>query len=410
MSRPPATRAPLRTEAWLGPRSAFLADTGKTYLDTATKGIPPSASLEAMQGYYLELRRQEARSATEQTIAALGHLDDARRESAAFINASEDEIALVESTQQGIRLVADALRLAPGSRVVTSDVEFLATVLPWRSLATGARVDVLPGRHGQICMEDLEAALTSDTKVVCVSATQEVSGATLDLAALGHACRSRGVLSVVDVTQYLGPRMLDMETTEIDCVAVGGSKWLCNPFGLGFLCIRSPLLEKMRPNTYGYMALHLPPGGWSEFVSNAVPSTDVPPVFTDAARKFEGGGTGPSLTALTLQASLRELAAVGAAKVEERTEELTSALMAGLDHAGMQVVTPREHRNRAGIVTFSTGTTSRDTLLHDALLDNDVVVAYRKSGTTAGIRVAPYFYNTFEDVERCLEVVDTFAR
>ncbi|MGH9029550.1 MAG: aminotransferase class V-fold PLP-dependent enzyme, partial [Acidimicrobiales bacterium] len=229
-------RQPLGMAEWSSLRDEFLGDTSKTYLDTATKGIPPRASLGAMQECYATLRRQESRSATEQTIAMLDDLQAARREAAAFINASEDEIALVESTQQGLRIIADALHFPPGSQVVTSDVEFLATVMPWRSLAeSGVRLEVLPGCDGAISLEALEASLSTRTKAVCVSATQEVSGATLDLAALGRICRSHGVLSIVDATQYLGARTLDMERVEIDCIAVGGSKWLCNPFGLGFL-------------------------------------------------------------------------------------------------------------------------------------------------------------------------------
>jgi cysteine desulfurase / selenocysteine lyase len=405
-----ATQQPASRRDWTTVKEEFLRDTDKTYLDTATKGIPPSSSLEAMQAYYASLRRQTSRSATEQTIAVLEYLDEARREVAAFIHASEEEIALVESTQQGVRVVADALRLPSGSQVVTSDVEFLATVLPWRSLAGGGKVEVkvVPGRSGAISLEALEASITSDTKVVCVSATQEVSGATLDLVELGRICRSRGVISIVDATQYLGPRVLDLHAADLDCVAVGGSKWLCNPFGLGFLCLRPPLLHQLRPNTFGYMALTLPPGGWTAFVANAVASTEVPAVFTSAASKFEGGGTGPYLTALTLRASLRELSALGPDRIQARTYELGDALIQGLDRAGMQLVTPRPRSQRAGIVTFTTGDDGRDVKLHDLLLDNQVVVSYRKSGTTAGIRVAPYFYNSTEDLERLLTVLEAF--
>jgi cysteine desulfurase/selenocysteine lyase len=400
----------LEVDEWRKQSALFLGDTRKTYLDTATKGIPPSIAFEAMSTYYQALRRQEGRSATQQTIAAIEFLAEARREAASFINANEREIALVESTQQGVRVVAEALRLSPGSQVVTSDVEFLATVVPWRSLAaSGIEVSVVPGRNGAIELETLEASITGKTKVVCVSATQEISGATLDLDELGQLCRRHGVLSVVDATQYLGPRTLDIQHAGLDCVAVGGSKWLCNPFGLGFVCIRSPLLEELTPTTYGYMALRLPPGGWTEFVANAMVSTDVPAVFTSAAQKFEGGGTGPYLTALMLTATLRELAAIGPARIQERTYELTDAVVAGLESAGMTLVTPRQRSRRAGIVTFTTSEEQRDLALYEVLLDNEVAVAYRRSGTTAGIRVAPYFYNSTADVHRLIELVDAFA-
>ncbi|MGH9029726.1 MAG: aminotransferase class V-fold PLP-dependent enzyme, partial [Acidimicrobiales bacterium] len=179
---------------------------------------------------------------------------------------------------------------------------------------------------------------------------------------------------------------------------------------LGFLCVRAPLLDKLRPSTYGYMALRLPPGGWSEFVASAAGATEVPAVFTGSARKFEGGGTGPLLTALTLTAALRELEAVGPALIEARTCALADALIDGLDHAGVKLVTPRERLQRAGIVTFTTGEPGRDVRLHDALLESGVVTSYRRSGSTAGIRVAPYFYNSVEDLGRLLDVVEVPTR
>ena len=67
------------------------------------------------------------------------------------------------------------------------------------------------------------------------------SGARLDLAALGDACRERGVFFVVDAIQGLGPLTLDVSTTHVDILACGAQKWLLSPWGSGFVYVREQL-------------------------------------------------------------------------------------------------------------------------------------------------------------------------
>ncbi len=78
-----------------------------------------------------------------------------------LINADEDDIALVESTTHGLNLVANAIPLQRGDRVVICDLEFLEVAVPWMQKRDelGIEIDSVPNRDGQILIEDIEAAI-----------------------------------------------------------------------------------------------------------------------------------------------------------------------------------------------------------------------------------------------------------
>src|SRR5439155_14911987 len=112
-----------------------------------------------------------------------------------------------------------------------------------------------------------------------------------DLAAFSELARTRDVLLVVDAIQQLGAIGLDVGRTPVDFLVCGGHKWLNAPTGRGFLYVNPRLVERLRPPACGYLNIAEPPQGWAG--SFATP--DIPAVrdytFTQAARRFEIGGT-----------------------------------------------------------------------------------------------------------------------
>jgi cysteine desulfurase / selenocysteine lyase len=396
---------------WEAVRLDYPGALTKTYLDTACKGIPPTCAIEAIEAFCRDVRECAGRSATEDTLRYLQHLDDARLEAARMIGADPSEIALVESTQHGINAVAQALNLQPGDIVVTCDIEFLATIVPWRYLERqGVKVCGVPHRAGRIDVADIEAAIDHRTRIVSVSASQDVTGATVELNELAEICQARNVILLVDGTQHLGPATIDVRRVPIDVLAVGGSKWLLNPFGLGFLYVRRDLLSRLRPPVAGYMALLPPEGGWAEHLLNATSTVTGEMRFVNDGRKLETGGTGPYLAAASLAASLSRLRDLGLEAIEARVREMTLSLIEGLDGLGLETITPREDSRRAGIVTFTTGEMRRDTELHTRLLNAGVVTSQRYRLGLGGLRVALYVYSNANDVDRLLDVSRSFCK
>jgi selenocysteine lyase/cysteine desulfurase len=294
------------------------------------------------------------------------------------------------STQQGLYGAADLLALGPDEHVLASDIEFFGTVLPWRG-----RLKLVPHRQGRPKVDDFVAAIDSQTRAIVVSAVQEVTGALVDLPALSWVCRERGLWLIVDGAQYVGPLPIDVRETPVDVLAVGGHKWLCCPFGLGFAYFRRDRLEERRSTRPGYFALEPPAEGWSAYLEDPRRTPVDELGYTRTARSLEPGGTGPYMAAAALAACLEALLDVPDRFA--RVQELVDQLLEGLDRLGLDVVSPRDRRS--GIVVFDAPHAHS---LVERLGAARVAVSLRYTTGVGGVRVSPYLYNDETDVERLL--------
>lgn len=363
--------------------------------------------MEAIDRYCTFVRECPGLSTTDDTIVVLEHLAAARRNAALLIGASADEIALVESTQHGLSVVAQLLDLKRGDRVVATDIEFFGTLLPWRHLErTGIEIDLVPNREGRVEAADLSAAIGPRTRAVVVSSVQETNGYAVDLEALSSACRDKGVHLIVDGAQHVGPVVLDVGRTPVDAVAVGGHKWLCCPYGLGFLYVRRELLETFEARSPGYMAVEEPAQGWARYLEDPSthPADDFK--FVRDARKLELAGTGPYLAAAALSACLAVILQLGRDAIASRVHELVKTLTSELAAAGMAVTSALEPEAMSGIVCFQVpGGLEQQRRVVARLAAAGVAVSLRFTSGVGGIRVSPYFYNDESDLDRLLSAV-----
>jgi cysteine desulfurase / selenocysteine lyase len=331
---------------------------------------------------------------------------------ARLVNAREDEIALVESTSQGLAIAAQAVPLAPGDEVLLGAPEFMQVAIPWCQLRerVGITLTVVPHRDGKLLVEDFASRMGARTRLVVASSVQWSHGYRMDMAALSALCRERGVWVVVDAIQQVGAVPFDVRATPVDLLACGGHKWLNAPFGCGFLYIRRERMAELRPPIAGYLAVETPTGGWGRYFQ----TPSIEPVqnyrYVDAARRYEAGGTANYPGAIGLAASLRMMLELGQERIAEHIWGLGDKLIAGLDRLGVTVVTPRERAARAGIVTFSLGAPERNVAVMEHLLARRVLVSVRYTGGVGGVRVACHLFNNEDDIGRLLEGVSYFLR
>ncbi|HEY4589912.1 MAG TPA: aminotransferase class V-fold PLP-dependent enzyme [Thermoanaerobaculia bacterium] len=299
------------------------------------------------------------------------------------------EVAFVENTSTALSLVAEGLDWKPGDNVVGAAFEFPSNVYPWMSLAArGVEYRRAEERDGRIDPEELLALIDDRTRMLALSWVQYASGFRSDLARLGAACRERDVLFVVDVIQGLGALALDVEQAQVDVAAASAHKWLLGPEGIGLLYVSDRVVERLRPVRSGWRS-----------VRDRLQWTDYDLTWSEGAGRFESGTLNVYGIA-ALGGSLEILLEVGAAEIEARVLALTSLAARGLADLGMAVVSSRSRGETSSIVTaVPAGRTAGD--LVRELNERDVVVAAR----AGRLRIAPHFYNTAEEIERCLEEV-----
>jgi cysteine desulfurase / selenocysteine lyase len=396
---------------WGAIRGDYPTSGGRAYLDTACKGLPGSAAERTLHEHVRALRDPRGRSTTDDTIAMLAQFERARLAASALIHAQRDEIALVPSTEAGISAVAAALRLEAGANGVASDLEFVGTVLPWRWLERrGVHLKLVPHREGRIEVADVAAAIDSHTRVVVASSVQEVNGFRLDLAELAGACHASDVVLVVDAIQHVGPLLLDLTETPVDVVAVGGHKWLCAPFGMGFLYVSRRLLERLDPPMRAFMTAKPPSDDWREYLESPSRHPADALRFPAGAEKLELAALGTTLAAAGLAAAATTLLEIGLEAIAERSARLVQATATALESAGAEIVTPRAGLC-SSIVTFrSAADIDSDRALVERLADASILTSLRFTTRVGGIRVSPYFYNDESEIERLVAVVASEIR
>lgn len=312
-----------------------------------------------------------------------------RKTVARLINATPEEIAMVQNTSHGLNLVAQSLPFRSGDNIIFCDMEFPSNVYPWMLLERqkGVEARCIPHDGGGLTVEALEAHADRRTRAVAVSSVEFLTGFRTDLRAIGEWCRAHGAYFIVDGIQSLGAIPMDVRAYGVDFLAAGGPKWLMGPVGVGFLYCRRELLEEMQPPMAGCISVV----GWEDW-------RDYNLTFLPDACRFDLGG--PNLVGMTgLMAAIELLLETGIENIHRHTLYLTDVLIADLQRRGYPVVSNLDPAHRSAIVSFSVSGDGR--AAHACLREAGVAVSLRESY----IRVSPHGYNTEEEVLRVGEVL-----
>jgi len=382
----------------------------RTFLDAACVSLLPHRADEAVREFSSRLVRPEAGSATEHHI----WMDDQRREAtcrvAEMLGCGDDQIALVESTTQGLNIAAQVIPWQVGDDIVMCDLEFLQVAIPFAKLS--GRGDVVlqfvNHRGGVADVDAFAATVGPSTRAIVVSSTQWSNGYRINLSGLAEVAHSVGAWLVVDGVQQAGAVPFDLEG--VDFLMAGGHKWLNAPMGTGFLYLSRRVLEQLEPTSWGYLALAPPEGGWGGYFS----TPDITPQrsyeFVDSAKRFETGGTANYPGAIALAKSTELVNDIGMDVVATRVWELGARVIEGLRRLDVELESPFAEEHRAGIVAFSLGSRQRDRACLDSLLARRIFVSQRYTANTGGVRASVHFFKDEDDVEVFLTAVAAFLR
>src|SRR5262245_1214446 len=237
-------------------RRLFPGAAQRVFLDAAAISLTSSPAAEAVTRF-VELAIRDPRAAHHGKDAAR-----AREAAARLVGARPDQIALSPATTLALNIAADAVPLEAGDNVVTTDLEFMSVVVPWleKCRAVGAELRVARHVAGRLPAQRVIDLVDARTRAVALSSVLWVTGYRVDVAAIGQACRRRGVPLVVDAIQEVGVLPIDVEESGVDYLLAGGHKWLTNPTALGFAYVSDHFAGRYRP-TLSYAPTAVPPAG-----------------------------------------------------------------------------------------------------------------------------------------------------
>jgi cysteine desulfurase / selenocysteine lyase len=223
------------------------------YLDNGASAQKPRAVIDAMtHAYEAEYANVHRGLHTLSTLATEAY-EGVRAKVRRFLNASsEDEIVFTTGTTEGINLVSYAWaapRLQAGDEIVLSVMEHHANIVPWHFLRERQGVvlkwvEVAP--DGSLDPQAVIDAIGPKTRLVAVSHMSNVLGTVVDVRAICHAARARGVPVLVDGSQAAVHMPVDLTDIAPDFYAITGHK-LYGPSGSGAIFIARDRMAEMRP-------------------------------------------------------------------------------------------------------------------------------------------------------------------
>jgi selenocysteine lyase/cysteine desulfurase len=287
-------------------RASIPALDGVTYLNTGAHGPSPKTVVERVERS-LEYHEYESPADEGPYSTAFATYEDVRTDVADFLGADASEIALTQSTTDGITRIATTLDWSPGDVVVRTDLEHPAGILPWRRLKReGVEVRVVESENGRLD-RDQYAEAVEGASLVCFSAVTWNYGTRLPVSELVDIARDAGALTLVDAVQAIGQFPVDIREWGADVVAGAGHKWLLGPWGAGFLYVRRALADQLEPRAVGYRGVSKPTSETTE--------------FKPGAPRFEIGTTNPAV-----HVGLREAIDLADRVGLDRTEEYITSL------------------------------------------------------------------------------------
>ena len=351
------------------------------YLNFGAHGPSPEYVVDAVSDAVAD---HEFHSGTDDpyTTAFAGY-DRARERVAAFIGAAPEEVALTESTTDGINRIATAIDFEPGDVVVRTDLEHPAGTLPWQQLeAQGVEVRVVETTDGRVDRDAYTEAV-ADARLVCFSAVTWTHGTQLPVSELVDIAAEAGAFTLVDAVQVPGQLPMDVHEWGADAVAAAGHKWLLGPWGAGFLYVNRAVADTMVPGAVGYRSVTEP--------------TAAELSYEPGAKRFEIGTTSPGPHAGLIEA-IDAIESVGVEAIADRIETLTDRLKAGIDDEAL--LSPQAHES--GLVSIAVDDPEATV---ERLADDGIVI--RSLPHPDAIRVSVHAVSTAAEIDSVLAALET---
>lgn len=275
------------------------------------------------------------------------------------------------------------------NKVVITDMDFPSDVYVLRQwLPSHVELHVVRSPDGiHIDVDELLDAIDERTKLVSMSHVLFKSAFIMPGKQIVDKAHSVGAQVLLNGYHSVGVIPVDVTAMNVDYYIGGVLKWMCGGPGGVFMYVRPDLLASLNPKVTGWFA-HQQPFAFD--LENFV-------LREDTFRLMNGT---PGIASLhSIQPGVDIITQVGVDNIRNKSMRQTALLIELADTAGYSVVSPRNAEQRAGTVTVNPPhayEVSRE------MLERGVKIDYRQG---AGIRIAPHFYNSDEEVRLSVDLI-----
>ncbi|HJJ36233.1 MAG TPA: cysteine desulfurase [Methanocorpusculum sp.] len=379
------------------------------YLDSAATSLSPRPVVEAQMDAEYHYRANVGRGVHRLGRLATHMFEASRNFIKQFFGGDDGTLAFTRNTTEGTNIIAHGMSWNKTDRIIVPLQEHHSNILPWFALENEGKiagVDVVGGIDGIVKVEDIEAAITKDTRMVAVGHASNVFGTVAPVKEIAKLCHDHDILLMVDGAQSAPHLPIDLKELGCDYFSFSGHKML-GPMGIGGLWISPDAL--LPQNLYA--------GGG--MVGKVTGHT-----FTTAggAGQYEAG-TPNVIGAIGLAEACKYLTNLGMGSVAAHSEQLARKAVHELaEIPGVHVYTP-EHAHLTGSVSFTVDGVHPHEVAY--FLDESAAIMVRSGehccqplmhrlipGDNGGgtVRASVYCYNMEDDIDLLVATVEEIAR
>ncbi len=225
---------------------AHLLASGSGLMPTpVTSAIIGHLELEqSIGGYEAHAVRSESLNSVYDSVAKL-------------LNASPEEVALVENATVAWCQAFYALPLKHGDKVLTCEAEYAANYVAFlhRAKRDGIIIDVIPSTDtGEIDLAIMEDMIDEHVQLIAITWIPTNGGLVNPAVAVGEIAQRHNIPYLLDACQAIGQMPVDVKSLKCDFLSATGRKFLRGPRGIGFLYVAKKWLNNLEPAMVDHFA------------------------------------------------------------------------------------------------------------------------------------------------------------
>ncbi len=315
-----------------------------------------------------------------------------------IVNCLPSEVAIIPSASYGISSVLNNINCSKGQHAITIYKDFPSdyfSIKRWcdknkvelKIVKVNEKLDLI----GEIWNKKIINSINEKTALVILSSIHWMNGLKLDLESIGKKCRSVGAKLIVDGAQSVGVLPMDVKKFNIDALICPSYKWLFGPYSLGLAYMGSyfnngiPIEESWlnRANAIDFCNL-----------------SDYDPKYKPDAGRFNVGETSNFILMPMLKQSLIQVNNWLNSDLQSYSRELIKPLISYLQEMGVKFESDTYFSSHMFGLKLPKEVNSE--LLKENLIKKNIYLSLR--GNT--IRVSIHVFNTNEDIEKLIEVIE----
>ena len=367
------------------------------YFDNAATTFPkPKCVLDATYKCIKNYCANPGRSAHKLAIATSEKVYEAREKIAKFIGVSTPEnIVFTQNATHALNL-AIKTTVTSDTHVLISDIEHNSVFRPINRLKETKNVEYSVFSTLGSVEENIKPLIRDNTKYIVSTLASNVIGRTVSLEELSTTAKKYGLKLIVDASQLIGHKNIDIEKYPCDILCAPGHKALFGIQGVGFAVFCDNLARE-------------------SFIEGGTGNDSLNPNMPLLLPERYEAGTLPSPSIVSLIAGIDFIESVGASQVEEKIDILTERCECVINEI-KNVVT---YESGNGIISFNVSDVPAEVVSSNLARDGICTrcglhcapLAHKTIGTLGigTVRISLSYLNEMREIDKLYKSLRSFS-